>query len=265
MWKDDIMTPGSVAIITGVSGGIGRAILKAFHPRFERIFTASRRDIAEFWDGKYPSNTSHVPGDLTIESNVQRLFDRAIEKMGHVDLVVNCVGGSLVSGTIKEFNMEDVDRVLAVNLRSAFMITKHALKHMEDGVKQDIQDSGNIVHFVSSSAKKISHGKAPYGIAKAALAHLIHYAAFEAAESNVNVNGISPTYVFTARHERSIRKKMNERNTGRGEVVERITSSQLLRKELQPEDLLEVTWLLATTRVITGQIYNCTLGEINSY
>ena len=132
-------------------------------------------------------------------------------------------------------------------------------------MKANGKTGGNIVHFVSSSAKNIAPGKAPYGIAKAGLAHLLQYAASECGDYNIKVNGISPTYVFTPRHEREIEKKIRDTGKSRDAIVNEIISRQLIKKLLYPKDLTEVTELLATTDCITGQIYNCCLGEILSY
>ncbi|MHA1132049.1 MAG: SDR family NAD(P)-dependent oxidoreductase, partial [Candidatus Helarchaeota archaeon] len=160
----------------------------------------------------------------------------------------------------EDFPVDAFDKIIALNLRTPFLLTKHAIKLMKTN-----QNGGNIVHFVSSSAKNISYHKAPYGTAKAGLAHFIHYAASEGGPFNIKVNGISPTYVFTSRHEREIATKIKKTGLSRDEIISQIFSRQLLKKAMVSQDLIEVTELLATTDVITGQIYNCSLGEILSY
>ena len=97
------------------------------------------------------------------------------------------------------------------------------------------------------------------------MAHLIHYAAFEAAEYNIKINGISPTYVFTSRHEKEINEKVKKTGKKREEIIRGKLSRQLLKREMQPEDLIDVVELLATTNSITGQVYNCSMGEILNY
>ena len=71
-----------------------------------------------------------------------------------------------------------------VNLRTAFLITQESIKILKKN-----ENGGNLVHIVSSSAKVQSTNKAPYGIAKAAQARLIQYAAGEAAKYNIRING----------------------------------------------------------------------------
>ena len=246
-------------LITGVSGGIGKAILRSLSENARCIITSSRRDPGEFWAGEtWPTNASHISKDLTKEEEVKSVFRFAKEKCNGLDVVINCVGGSLHSHPIESFPANEFDEIIAVNLRSAFLVTKHAISLLKE-------NGGNIVHFVSSSAKKISHHKAPYGCAKSALARLIQYAASEIASYGIMINGISPTYVFTGRHIADIEKKISKHGKSREEVIAGIMESQLIKKPMYPNDLISVVRLLSTTRVITGQIYNVAMGEILSY
>ncbi|MHA1266376.1 MAG: SDR family oxidoreductase [Candidatus Helarchaeota archaeon] len=253
------MLADKIILLTGASSGIGTVILKRFLPEVKFLITSNRKDLSEFspFQG-IPPNLKHIKGDLTIEEDVRQLFQAIQEEFGQLDILINCVGGSLYSHLIENFPVEEFDRIVAINLKSAFLLTKFAIQLMK-------AHGGNIIHFVSSSAKNIAPKKAPYGCAKAGLAHFIHYAAFEAAPYNIKINGISPTYVFTPRHEKEIRTKMQLTGKSRETIVTEIISSQLLKKQLDSEDLIPLTELLATTDVITGQIYNCTMGEVLFY
>jgi len=162
---------------------------------------------------------------------------------------------------IEDFPADEFDKVVATNLRSAFLFTKHAIKAM----KRNGAGGGNIVHVVSISAKKIAINKGPYGMAKAAVAKLIHYAAHEAAEHDILVNGISPGYVFTPRHEQEIDEKAKRTGKPRERIADGLISGQLIKHHLVPADLLDAVRLLSTTRVMTGQILNVDFGEVLSY
>ncbi len=251
------MISNKVLLLAGASSGIGSALLEYFIDKVQFLITSNRRDLSLPLESP-PPNLEHLPCDLTREDAVQGIFQHIQEKYGQLDIVINCVGGSLFSHPIEDFPADEFDKVIALNLKSAFLLTKYAIKAMKS-------TSGNIVHFVSSSAKNIAPHKAPYGSAKAGLAHFIHYAAYEAAPYSIKINGISPTYVFTPRHEKEIQEKIEKTNLNREEVVREILSRQLLQKPLFAKDLIEVTALLATTQCITGQIYNCCMGEILSY
>ncbi len=256
------MLSNKVLLITGASGGIGYVIMENFVNRVKFLITSSRKNQSEFMKlNPIPKNLAHLSKDLTIEKNVQELFNYIENTHGRLDILINCVGGSLFNHPIEEFPIKEFDEVISLNLRSAFLLTKHGIKLM----KNNGGDGGNIIHFVSSSAKNISNGKAPYGIAKAGLAHLIHYAAFEAAGHGIKINGISPTYVLTPRHEKEINEKVRKTGKQRDEIIRDKISRQLLKREMKPEDLLPVVELLATTNSITGQIYNSDMGEVLFY
>lgn len=256
------MLTNKVLLLTGASSGIGSSLMEYFIDKVQQMITSNRKPLSKFLTIKpTPKNLDHLPLDLTIEESVQNLIQHVLKEHGRLDVLINCVGGSLFSHPIEDFPMDEFDKVISLNFRSAFLLTKYAITAM----KQNGDAGGNIVHFVSSSAKNISNHKAPYGAAKAALAHLIHYASSECGKYNIKVNGISPTYVFTPRHEREIQQKVQESGKKRDEIVDQILSHQILKKPMQSRDLIEVTELLATTEVITGQIYNCSMGEILYY
>lgn len=250
-----------ILLLTGASGGIGYCILEDLIDKVKFMITSNRSDLNIFlkMDLK-PDNLKHLALDLTSEDNVKSLCNQIYENFGRLDILINCIGGSLYSHQIEDFPVEEFDKVISVNLRSAFLLTKEAIKLMKNN-----KNGGNIIHFVSSSAKNISHNKAPYGTAKAGLAHLIHYAASEAARYNIKINGISPTYVFTARHEKEIEEKSRKDKINKDKIIKDILNNQLIKKPLYPKDLLETVRLLATTDSITGQIYNITMGEVLDY
>ncbi|NMC08534.1 MAG: SDR family oxidoreductase [Candidatus Lokiarchaeota archaeon] len=253
---------GKVAVVTAVSGGIGQAIFKDTAPGARAIVSSSRGAKENFWKGAdWPANATHVTADMTLEPDVERLFASVIEQHGRVDVAINCVGGSMFSHKIEDFPADEFDQVIETNLRSAFLFTKHAIRAM----KRNGSDGGNIVHVVSISAKKIAINKGPYGMAKAAVAKLIHYAAHEAADYNILINGISPGYVFTPRHEQEIDEKSKKTGKPRERIVDGLIQGQLIKQHLAPADLLDAVRLLATTRVMTGQVINVDLGEVLSY
>ncbi|MHA1298550.1 MAG: SDR family oxidoreductase [Candidatus Helarchaeota archaeon] len=255
------MFSDKILLITGASGGIRYSIMEHFVANVKNLITSSRKKLSDFLKLKYvPGNLEHVPLDLTIEKNIIELFNYIKKKYRRLDIIINCVGGSLFSHQIEEFPIEEFDEVISVNLRSVFLLTKHGIKIMKNNL-----EGGNIIHFVSSSAKNISKNKSPYGVAKAGLAHLIHYTAFEAAEYNIRINGISPTYVFTPRHEEEIDEEVKNGEKTREEIIHEKVSKQLLKRPMYPIDLIVVVKLLSTTQSITGQIYNCAMGEVLNY
>ena len=250
-------------LLLGTGGGIGQAFLRDIVTWADNVISSSRSQLAEIWNekwGEVPKNLHHFPFDLTKEENIIDLFTKANEICGTINIVINTIGGSLYTHTIEDFPMDEFDRVFSLNLRTAFMITKHAIKNIKLN-----ENGGNILHIVSSSAKIQSHNKAPYGIAKSGVARLIQYAAAENAQNDIRVNGITPTYVFTERHNSQLKNKAEKTGKDIKELDQQAMRRQLIKRKLDPEGLVPVMKLLATTKIITAQIYNVTLGEVISY
>ncbi len=250
-----------VVLLAGVGGGIGETFLKHLLGKPKVLITSSRSSASSIKERLQGSKDFiHYSFDLTSESNCLELFHNISEKFGNLDILINTIGGSIFTNKIEDFSMEKFEDVIKLNLSSAFLLTREAIKIMK---KNSL--GGNIIHLVSSAAKKISMNKAPYGIAKAGLVKLIQYAAAENAIYNIKVNGITPTYTLTTRHEKDITRKIKNENRSKDEIIKNIVNSQLIKKVLRSEDLIPVLDLLMTTDVITGQIINCTLGEVISY
>lgn len=246
-----------IVLLAGASGGIGKPLLEHLNRNVKVLIGSGRKNLNDFTKLKEDDKFDYMPMDLNSEDNLKFLFSYIIEEYERLDVVINTVGGSLYSHPIEEFPIEEYNKIIDINLKTAFMLTKESIKYM----KRNGNSGGNILHFVSSSSRKVSRNKAPYGIAKAGLEGLINYSAYEASKYNIKVNGISPTYVFTERHEREI--SVEARNTNRTvqEVEEEVMKGHLLKRKLYPEDLFPLVDLLINTDVITGKIYECTLGK----
>ena len=256
------MLSDKIVLVTGVGGGIGTAIVKHLIPLSNHLISSSRSDVSSIFKNEtIPSNYTHIPADLTDEKNVIDLFQHISEEFGRLDVLINTIGGSLYAHTIEDYPLEEFMEVLNLNLTSAFLLTKHVI-----GIMKDNQSlGGNIIHFISSSVRKISNKKAPYGIAKAGLAKLVNYVASEVGKYDIRVNGISPGYVFTPRHVKDVEKKMEKTGKSEEEVTRSKMKLQQIDRRLNSEDLLPLVELLSTTKVITGQNYNCTVGEVLDY
>jgi NAD(P)-dependent dehydrogenase (short-subunit alcohol dehydrogenase family) len=253
------MLSDKIVLVTGVGGGIGDAIIRHLTPLSNQLISSSRSNLSSIYDNQIiPSNHSHISMDLTKEDNVIKLIERIKQEFGRLDIFINTVGGSLYAHPIEDFPLDEFLEVLSLNLTSAFLLTKHTIRLM----KENNPNGGNIIHFVSSSARKISTNKAPYGISKAGLAKLVNYAASEAGKYDIRVNGINPGYVFTSRHVEDIHIQMKKSGKTEEEVTQSKMKLQQINRKIYPQDLLPLVELLSTTKVITGQIYDCTVGEV---
>ena len=236
-------------LITGVAkGGIGEALLQELMENNNLIIVSKNLSSERF---------PEVQGfkiDCTKELEINKLEDHISNTIGTLDILINCVGGSLGSRSIESIDQAFFEEVLAVNLTSAFLLTQMASRLLENG--------GSIVHIVSSSAFEPEINKIPYSVAKAGLVHLIRIMAISLAPRNIRINGVSPTYVFTDRHKEELRVKAEKEGIMYNESISQKIKKQLLKTPLLPENLVEMVKFAATTEIMTGKVLHATLGRI---
>lgn len=255
----DLDLSEKIVLLTGVGGGIGNAFLEYLKPKAKKVITSSRSKRNEIMERSISEGEhDHYSFDLTEEANIKSLMSKIQEAHGKVDIFINTMGGSLFSSKLEETTRVKFLEVLNLNLISAFLLTREVIKLMKT-------NGGNIIHMVSSSAKRFPPNKGPYAIAKAALVKMIQYYAMECANYDIRVNGISPTYVFTPRHEREIAEKAKNSSQAKTQIIDHLIVSQLIKKPMKSEDLIPALELLISTKVMTGQVVNCTLGEVLHY
>lgn len=183
---------GKVVVVTAAAGtGIGYAtaercadegaliVLSDTHER--RLSEAADR-LAER-TGRPPST---VPCNVTVEAEVQRLYDTAVAEHGRIDVAVNNAG---LGGTAALVEMTDEQwaAVLDVTLTGTFRCTRAALRHMYE------QGAGVVVNNASVLGWRAQAGQAHYAAAKAGVMALTRCAAAEAAPHGVRVNAVSPS------------------------------------------------------------------------
>ena len=127
-----------------------------------------------------------VPCDVTVQSDVDRLFDAAVSELGHLDVVVNNAG---LGGTVNLVDMTDEQwgAVLDVTLNGTFRCLRAALRHMVP------RGAGVVVNNASVLGWRAQEGQAHYAAAKAGVMALTRCAAVEAAPAGVRVNAVAPS------------------------------------------------------------------------
>jgi len=169
---------------------------------------------------------------------VKELFDRTMEKLGRVDIVVNNAGVTR-DGLIIRMDEKDWDMVLDINLRGAFLVTKAAGKIMMK------QRSGRIVNISSVVGLGGNAGQANYSASKAGLIGLTKSAAKEFGARGITVNAVAPGFIDT------------EMTAGLPEAVRQSSLNQvLISRPGLPEDVASAVLFLASDEAsyITGQV-----------
>ncbi len=168
-------THAKVAVVTGTSGGIGRAVaLRLARDGFRVVLNyAGNAGNAEAAVAEIKAGDGHaftVRADVADAAAVERLFQETLGAFGRIDVVVNCAG-IMPIGPIAEASLEIFDRVIATNLRGSFIVLAQAAKHVANG--------GRILMFSSSVIAKSFPGYGPYIASKAGVEGLVHVLANE--------------------------------------------------------------------------------------
>jgi glucose 1-dehydrogenase len=188
--------PG-VALVTGANTGIGWAIVQrlqqdgyalAFHTRDQKDVSRQR-----FEELAARGTAQWVVGDLSADDIGERLVSETVEALGRIDVLVNNAGTTLAKPAL-EFGPEDFDRVFAVDVRGAFLLSIAAAKQMKDG------GGGVIVNITSVHEFIPRPGFALYAPAKAALGMLTRSLALELAGHKIRVVAVAPGAIATERN-----------------------------------------------------------------
>ena len=181
------------AIVTGASGGIGRAVAKrladdGFAVVVNYAGNAARADevVAEITAAG--GRALAVQADVASAPDVARLFKQAGDAFGKSDVVVHCAG-IMPLRPIADSDLDMFDKVIATNLRGAFVVLAEAARQVPSG--------GRIIAFSTSVIAKAFPGYGAYIASKAGVEGLVHVLANELRGRNISVNAVAPGPVAT--------------------------------------------------------------------
>ena len=176
---------GTVVLIAGGSGALGRTVTPIFARAGARVITADRDPPPDEIAAGNAMKT-----DVTDEAAVRRLVDDVIRTAGRLDVLVNLVGG-FAMGPVVETDLSLWQRMLTMNVTAAFVLSKAVLPHMVG------RGSGRILHIAALAAVEPFPGAAAYIVAKSSLLALIKVLALELKGSGVTINGVLPNTIDT--------------------------------------------------------------------
>ncbi len=179
-----------VALVTGGGRGIGRAIAERFAREGAAVFlvsrTAAQLEQTARAIQQAGGRVGYEPGDVSQEADVARVVEKAEREFGRIDILVNNAG---IYGPVREIHTvrpEEWERVLAVNLRSAYLMTRAVLPGMLS------RKRGTILNISTVSAKAAYPWSGPYAVSKAGLLALTRVVAAEVARAGIRVNALCP-------------------------------------------------------------------------
>jgi NAD(P)-dependent dehydrogenase (short-subunit alcohol dehydrogenase family) len=186
---------GKVALVAGGTGGLGRAVSLAFQKEGAQVVVTYRRqEEFDVLRNAADGGGSRLEGyrvDVTDEAAVSELIESIAARYGRLDAMVNTVGG--YAGGTKLWDVENdvLDRMLALNLRSGYALSRAAVRVMLK------QRGGAIVNVAAKAALDHPGGAAAYAASKAAALALLGSLAAEVKGTGVRVNSILPSIIDT--------------------------------------------------------------------
>jgi NAD(P)-dependent dehydrogenase (short-subunit alcohol dehydrogenase family) len=241
--KDLFDLTGKVALITGSSSGMGKAIAEAMGLQGATVIISSNDNIAcelVLADFQEKGITAFaIPCDVSRNEEIDNLYQKAIEETSKIDILVSCVGVGIL-GSFLEINQENFENTMQINLQSAIYLSKLVIPEM---IKQK---DGVLIYLSSIASARGNKNLGLYGITKAGLVQLARNLAVEFGPYNIRANSISPGMIDTPFSESLISNK---------DFMEKRMSLTPLRRVGKVEEIAGVAVMLATKAggFITGQ------------
>ena len=242
---------GKVALVTGASRGIGKAIALMLAKNGADIAvnfagsTAAAEAVAAEIE-KMGRKAILVQGDVSKADVCAEIVDKVVSELGHIDILVNNAGITRDTLLLR-MKEEDWDAVLNTNLKGVFNCTKAAVKYMAK------QRSGSIVNISSVVALMGNAGQANYAAAKAGILGFTRSVAKEMAARGIRVNAVTPGFIKT-----DMTSVLSEK------VVAAMEASIPLARLGEPEDIAKAVLFLVSDNAayITGQTLHVDGGMV---
>jgi len=236
---------GKIAIVTGGSRGIGRAIVErlagdgADVTFFYRENAAAADEVVKaMHDGGLTVTAERV--DIRDSAACAAAVERVAERCGRIDILVNNAG-TIRDNPLSAFEDEDVAVVLDTNVTGVFNVTRAVVPYMIS------QRAGRIVNIGSVAGDKGGRGQTNYAASKGAINAFTRALAVELAPRKINVNCVAPGVIETE-------MSQDVREASGADVKSRI----LLRRYGRPEEVAYAVWFLASSyaEYVTGQVWS---------
>jgi NAD(P)-dependent dehydrogenase (short-subunit alcohol dehydrogenase family) len=191
----DFRVDGRVAVVTGASRGIGRAVALALAHAGADVVVAARKeaDLAAVADKVRAAGRRAlaVPAHLGRRPDIDRLFATALETFGRLDILVNNAATNPVFGPLLDVEEDAWDRIMALNVKGYLLAAQQAARAMAR------QGRGAIVNVSSTAGLRASPGLGAYSVSKAAVIMLTRVLGRELAPLGIRVNAVAPALIET--------------------------------------------------------------------
>ena len=230
---------GKVCLITGAGSGIGQATARLFASEGAHVVVAdiddkgARSTVASIRKAKGAATAEHV--DVTDEAETVRLANKVARRLKRIDVLFNNAGISGV-GDVVETDPDLFDRVMRVNVRGVYLMSRAVVPHM---IKQR---SGSIINMSSSIAEIGLARRVSYAASKGAVLAMTKSMQVDLASHGVRVNALLPGTIITPFVERYLKASYADPEEGLASIRKRQLTSELGR----PEDVAAAALYLAS-------------------
>ena len=247
-----MMLKDKVAIVTGASRGIGRAIAEVFVREGAKVVICGRKlDTLEQVAREIGPAVKPVVCHVGRADQIQAMVDVTTKEFGRIDILVNNAATNVGQGPWRKLDEAQFDKMIEINLKSAFRLTQLIAPGMVE------RGSGSIINISSISGIRPQFEGLLYSMTKAALIMMTQSYALELGPKNVRVNAIAPGLIETV---------LSEYYWKDSERLEERMQSQPIKHLGQPKEIAEVAALLASDRssFVTGQTITVDGGRLLS-
>ncbi len=238
-----------VALVTGSSRGIGRAIAIELAKKGIDIVVNSNKSIDKGIETaneikKLGRRTLYIQCDISNPEQVEKMIEKIINEFGRIDILINNAG-IVMDKKLENMDINRWKDVISVNLTGTFNCTKSVIKYMQK------QGGGKIINISSIVGEIGNFGQSNYAASKGGVISFTKTVAKEYARNNITVNAIAPGFIKT---------KMIE-NIPKG-VMQKILDQIPLGRLGEPEEVAKLTCFLVSDNsgYITGQVININGG-----
>ena len=243
------MEERKVALITGASRGIGKAIAKKFAENNYNLvinYVAENVNLEELKKEFGKVDVLFIKGDVSKNTECENTVKQAIEKFGKIDVLVNNAGITR-DNLLMRMKEEDFDSVINVNLKGTFNMTKAVVPYMMK------KRNGKIVNLASVVGVSGNAGQANYSASKAGIIGFTKSIAKELASRNIYANAVAPGFIAT-----------DMTSVLPDNVKESINSQIPLKRMGSAEEVANAVYFLSSeeSSYITGQVINIDGGML---
>lgn len=221
---------GQVALVTGSDSGIGQATVLEFARQGADVVITYHNDSDSAEETKRDieqigRQALVVQLDTREEESVERMFDRAIERFGHVDILVNNAGVDSSGKMVHEMDTDTWDNAIKTNLYGYFYCSR---RFVQERMKNGNGATGKIVQVTSVHAEHPRAGAADYDASKAGERLLGRTLAIELADKDIRVVNVAPGWVLTP---------FNQADIEDPELYEQHAQSVPMKRAAEPEEI----------------------------